>query len=199
MSEDLGPLADVTAFLRGDRPLLEEVRAAVEGVVRSFHAFDAELHGELVQDSIARLVVSLSHGRFRGDSSLKTYAQQVARHACLEQLRARRSGATVDPEAIPSQADWSTPEGELIRSEEHRRNLRLLARLPAESLELLRLIFEERLSYREIAERLGLSEGAIKSRVHRLRLASRDGSPVVQRRKHSTKPPESGGPRGDKP
>lgn len=175
MSESRSTRADVAAFLQGDRLLLEEIRAAVDGVVRSFRSFDADLHGELVQDSIARLVVSLNRGLFRGEASLKTYAQQVARHACLEHLRGRRSRITIDPETLPFEGVSPTPEASLIRSEEHRRNLRILASLPPDSRELLRLIFEEELPYREVAARLGMSEGAIKSRVRRMRLASRGG------------------------
>jgi len=58
-------------------------------------------------------------------------------------------------------------------TEEHARNLEVLAGLPPDCRELLRMVFVDRLSYREIGLKLGISEGAIKTRVHRCRAACR--------------------------
>ena len=84
----------------------------------------------------------------------------------------------MDLDAIPSRALWSEPERALLGTEEHQRNLRAFAALPGESRELLRLIFLEGLSYAEVARRLGVTEGAIKSRVHRVRLTCREAAGV---------------------
>jgi len=165
---------EIAAFLRGDRARVGEIRAAIQSVVRSFQFPDEELDRDLVQDVLSRILQNLSAGRFRGDSSLGTYAQKVAKYTCLEHLRRRRFEIRMDLESIPSRARWSQPEGSLLRTEEHLRNLRLFAALSGESRELLRLIFIEGLSYDEIGRRLGVSEGAIKSRLHRIRLACRE-------------------------
>jgi len=165
-----------TAFLRGDRARVAEIRAAVQTVVRSFQFPDGELDRDLVQDALSRIIQNLSAGRFRGDASLETYAQKVAKYTCLEHLRRKRFEVRMDLESIPSRARWSQPEGSLLRTEEHLRNLRLFASLSEESRELLRLIFLEGLSYHEIGRRLGISEGAIKSRLHRIRLACREAA-----------------------
>ena len=75
------------AFLRGDRARVAEIRAAVQTVVRSFQFPDGELDRDLVQDALSRIIQNLSAGRFRGDASLETYAQKVAKYTCLEHLR----------------------------------------------------------------------------------------------------------------
>lgn len=165
---------EVAAFLRGDRAPVAAIHAAVEAVVRSFQFPRGEQDRELVQDALGRIVQNLTAGRFRGEASLKTYAQRIAKYTCLEHLRRRRVEVKMDLESIPSRARWSEPEESLLWSEEHLRNLRAFAALPGESRELLRLVFLEGLSYVEVARRLGISEGAVKSRVHRVRLTCRE-------------------------
>lgn len=169
---------EIAAFLRGDRARVSEIRAAVQAVVRGFQFPDGEHDRDLVQDALGRIVQSLAAGRFRGESSLKTYARKVAKYTCLEHIRQRRFEVKMDLETIPSAARWSEPEASFLRSEEHLRNLEAFATLPGEGRRLLRLIFLEGLPYGEVARRLGVSVGTIKSRVHRLRLAAREaGAP----------------------
>ncbi len=167
---------EIAAFLRGDRTRVGEIRASIQAVVRSFQFPDAGLEAELAQDALSRIFQNLAAGRFRGESSLKTYAQRVAKYTCLEHVRRKRFEVKMDLDAIPSRARWSEPEGALLGTEEHQRNLRAFAALPGESRELLRLIFLERLSYGEVARRLGVTEGAIKSRVHRVRITCREAA-----------------------
>ena len=165
---------DIEAFLRGDTAVVASIRDAVERVVRGFQFPGRDLERELVQEVLGRLLRNLNAARFRGESTLRTYAQRVAKYACLERIRRRRLEVRVDFEAVPSAAGWSDAEAAYLRKEEHLRNLRVFAALPDDARALLRLIFVEGLSYAEAAERLGVSEGAIKSRVHRARLACRD-------------------------
>jgi len=164
---------EIAAFLAGDRTRVREIRAAVERVVRSFQFPDSELDRDLVQDTLSRVIRNLAAGQFRGESSLRTYAQRVARYTCIEHLRRRRLEVRMNLETIPSTTSWSEPEASFLRTEEHRRNVETFAALSGESRELLRLAFLEGLSYAEIARRVGVSEGAIKLRVRRIRLACR--------------------------
>ena len=168
----------IAEFLRGDVARVREIRDSVRLVVRGFQLAGGANDEDLVQEVLGRICRNLTAGRFRGDSTLRTYAQNVARHTCLEQLRKRRLEARLDPEALPSRARWSEPEGTLLRSEAHLRNLEIFASLPDESRELLRLVFIEGLSYVEVGRRLGVSEGAIKSRVHKIRTACRQAAGI---------------------
>ena len=74
---------------------------------------------------------------------------------------------------MPTASRWARPEEELLHAEEHQENLRILAAMPAECRELFRMIFIEDLGYQEIARCLGISEGAVKTRVRRCRLHRR--------------------------
>ena len=165
------PPEEISAFLDGNPSAVSRIRSAVDQAVRRFRFPNPELHDELVQDALARVIVNLNAGRFRGESSLETYARNVAKYTCLEHLRRKRREAGTDPDSLGSAAG-ADPEGSFIRREEHRRNLRALAALPRECQELFYLVFVEELSYRQVAAHLGVSEGTIKSRVHRCRLTA---------------------------
>ncbi|MGH9867116.1 MAG: RNA polymerase sigma factor [Candidatus Polarisedimenticolia bacterium] len=166
------------AFLRGDIDAVSSIRKTVETSVRAFR-FGPSVESDLVQDALMRLLVNLGAGQFRGESSLRTYAARVARYTCLEHLRRRRDEQPLDPEAVPSVARWSHPEESFLWTEEHLRNLDIFSRLPADCRELLRWIFVEGLSYRDVGARLGVSEGAVKVRVFRCRLAFRSAAGLV--------------------
>src|SRR5262249_29979584 len=161
------------------------MRAAVRAVVRSFQFPGPDAEQELVQDVMGRLVRNLSAGRFRGDSSLRTYAQQVAKYACLGHIRRQRAEVRLDFETIASDARWAEPEDALLLEEEHVRTLAAFAALPQDSRALLRMIFVDGLSYLEAARRLGVTENTIKSRVHRARIECRERAASPAR-----KPPE---------
>jgi len=165
---------EIAAFLRGEQNAVGEVRAAIRIVVRSFQFPGRDVEQELVQDVVGRLVQNLSAGRFRGEASLRTYAQQVAKYACLGYIRRQRCEVRLDFETVPSSARWSGPEEALLLDEEHLRNLETFAALPDESQSLLRMIFVEEMTYLQAARRLGVSESTIKSRVHRIRIECRE-------------------------
>jgi len=161
--------AAIAALLRGDPETIAEVRAAIRVVVRAFQFRGRDVERDLAQEALSRVVENVTTGRFRGEAALRTYAQQVTKFVCLEHIRRRRTEVRVDFESLPSPERWSGPEESLLLDEEHARNLEAFAALPAESRELLRLVFVEGLTYAELARRLGVTESAIKSRIHRLR------------------------------
>ena len=161
---------DARGLLAGDPARVASVRAVIRAVVRRFGFPDAVLREDLIQDALARVFLNLRAGRYRGEASLTTYAQNIAKYACLEHLRRRRQETPFDPDATPSGARWSEPEETFMRAEEHQNNLRILAAMSKECRDLFRLIFVEELTYKEVAGRLGISEGAVKSRVRRCRL-----------------------------
>ena len=167
------------AFLRGESLVVDEIREVVGTVVRAFRISGAD--GDLTQEVLTRLLDNVAAGRFRGDSSFRTYACRVARYTCLEHLRRRRDERPLDAESLASEARWSRPDESYLWTEEHLRNLEIFSRLPDDCRELLKAIFVDGLSYREIGRRLGLSEGAVKVRVFRCRLAFREETGVSAR------------------
>ena len=176
MREKRDTESHVAAFLAGDPTIHAELRRAVELVVRAFHFGPSTATEELVQEGLYRVFVSVRSGAFRGEASLRTFGQRIAENTCLEHLRRMRFRAEVDPSDLPAPRPASQPDALLIRAEEHRRNLRRLAAMSSECRELFRMIFVERLSYVEVARRRGISEMAVKLRVHRCRVTAREAN-----------------------
>lgn len=121
--------------------------------------------------------------RFQGQASFSTWLYRLTSNACIDFLRRekRRSALslTLEPDeeesrqAEVSDERWS-PEALLDRQESLQAVRRALGQLSDEHREVLLLRELEGLSYREIAQALGLEEGTVKSRIARARLALRD-------------------------
>lgn len=125
-----------------------------------------------------------SVARFEGRSQLSTWLYRIATNAALMRLRKRRPEVAFsldepgDDEAGPPGrylVDWSALPGEQLLSAEARAEMdRAVADLP----ETLRSAFVLRdiqgLSGDETAEALGITVQAVKTRLHRARLALRD-------------------------
>jgi RNA polymerase sigma-70 factor (ECF subfamily) len=162
---------EIAGLLRGDRRAVRDVRRVVTHVVRAFRRFPPDEAKDLVQETLTRLLLNLRAGRFRGEASLHTYAQTIAKYTCLEYLRRRRLEPL--PGADGGFPGPNGPEADLLRGERQRARLRAFASLPRQAQRLLLMIFVEGLTYEQVGARLHLSESAIKSRVHRYRLLVR--------------------------
>ncbi len=138
---------------------------------------------DIVQETFVSAITHLD--RFEGRSSLGTWLYRVAYNASLDRLRRRREEPLPadEPEdeageAIPlprSLVEWTvTPEQRLADSEVSAELDRAIGELP-KSLRVVFLLRDiEELSTAETADALGLTEGAVKVRLHRARLALRE-------------------------
>jgi RNA polymerase sigma-70 factor (ECF subfamily) len=94
----------------------------------------------------------------------ENYLRRAAVHAALDLVRARREGAAVDLERLPSAGGSQPDDGdlrELIR--------RALSELPTRSAEIFTLRFFEGLTNPEIAKALGISSITVAVTLHRTR------------------------------
>ena len=163
----------------GDRRALEQVTLRVAGSLYRFgRGFCRDPHDaeDVMQDALVALVSSLE--RFRGEGSLSSWAYVVARNACA---RRRKRSARHEPlehdDGEPKHELPDTgagPERAAERRELHEALEREIAALPDSLRHVLVLRDVEGLSAAEVGERLGLGERAVKSRLHRARLALRE-------------------------
>jgi RNA polymerase sigma factor (sigma-70 family) len=158
-------------LLAGDRETIARIRTRIEAVMRRFVVPGGGSRADLVQEALGRVYLGVATGRYRADASLETYAEQTAKHVCLECVRRRRLLSALTGDDYESEARWADPQRSLLLDEEHREALDVLATLSEETLDMLRMIFVERLPYRQVACRLRISEGALRVRIHRCRSA----------------------------
>ena len=124
---------------------------------------NADLARDAAQECALRFLSDL--GRFRGDSSLKTWAMGIAINVVREFRRGQWKMRLVPK-------DFDAPDGSdpvelhAEQGEEKDRLRRLLADLPERQREALVLRFFEDLSVEETAKVMGCAEGTIKATVH---------------------------------
>ncbi len=117
---------------------------------------------DIVQDTFIRAFGSLDS--FRGESSLRTWLFTIARRLLLDLRRSeRRRGEQVEVQENDAVTDYDSLDA-VVAEEMRDRMHAAVARLSKTQREVFLLRVNEGLSYKEIAEAAGTTEGA--ARVH---------------------------------
>ena len=177
----------VARFLRGESEAVGTVDGWISRAAWPYQRRLADRWDDVLQDVRLEVTRLLGQGKFRGESSLRTYLWRVVSHTCLDQLRAQKKWKWADleeldqgngPELVPSGA---------ARHADRDLLLRVLERVPPDCREMWRMIVAG-LSYKEMSLRLNVAEGTLRVRVLRCReraTALREellGSTLVARR-----------------
>jgi RNA polymerase sigma-70 factor (ECF subfamily) len=141
--------------------------------------------GDVAQESLISMARSLRD--FRGDSSVSSWLFTIARRFCIKKRRRskfapEREESLDAPETGAAQrlADPApNPEQAAANSEIEAALVRAIDRLDPSKREVLLLRDVEGLSAPEVARVLGISVEAVKSRLHRARVAVRDELAVL--------------------
>jgi RNA polymerase sigma-70 factor (ECF subfamily) len=141
---------------------------------------DAE---DITQDVLVQVIRHL--GNFRGESALATWLHRITVNAALahRSKRAVREGHRLrepveafvegDHRETPVRRWWVGPEEQALNRETQQLIEEAITRLPVTYRDVFVLSDVEGLPNAEIAELLGLSVAAVKSRLHRARLLMR--------------------------
>jgi RNA polymerase sigma-70 factor (ECF subfamily) len=136
---------------------------------------------EALQDAFLSAYRGLRN--FKAESTFSTWLYRIATNASLMKYRKRRDGhvsldqsQSTNEDAEPLQlADWAAqPPEELLTAETRQVMAEGIERLPEELRTVFVLRDIEELSNAEVAEILGLSVAAVKSRLHRGRIQLRE-------------------------
>lgn len=154
--------------------LFEQTRNMVFGLgMRLFR--NPEEAADFSQDVYLRVMDKIDS--FRGDSKPSTWVYSVAMHLGLNRLR-RMKRIQFLPEDAEEPITEETPESLLTealdRQETEERVQQELMNLPDSYRVPLMLLYYDRMSYREMSEKLGLPEGTLKSLVYRGKRILRD-------------------------
>jgi RNA polymerase sigma-70 factor (ECF subfamily) len=183
-----------TAGAPADEDLLEAARqgdaAALETLLVRYqpHLYrfglrmcgSAEDAGDVAQESLISMARSLRD--FRGDSSVSSWLYTIARRFCLKKRRRSKFAPPREESLDVPGADAAQRVADPAPSPEETAGNRELAAALTRAIdaldpprrEVLLLRDVEGLSAREVAKVLGISVDAVKSRLHRARVAVRD-------------------------
>ena len=125
---------------------------------------------DLVQEVSLEVTRLLERRTFRGKSSLKTYIWRVTDHACIKQLRSQRRVQWTDVEVLD---DLGSPiEDSPFYQLQQKESERLLLKVMHESSEECRNLWQmilNGLSYQQMSQEVGASEGSLRVKVLRCR------------------------------
>lgn len=170
------PLSDdllLDRCIAGDRPALEELfrryrqpayRVAHRLLGNEADALDA------VQDGFVKVLTNLNG--FQKRSSFKTWLLRVVSNAALDLGRQRGRRETIAPtggDAVNGESQplvWDEPTLGLERNDLRRLLDAALATLPEPQRQTFVLHVDAELSYREVADALGISIGTVMSRLY---------------------------------
>jgi RNA polymerase sigma-70 factor (ECF subfamily) len=162
----------IARCLRGDNRAWERVvgrfRRKVFHIAYRFCSRH-ETAEDLTQEIFLRVFRSLD--RFHQDADFSSWLTSVARNHCIDHYRAtkREREVLVEDDGGGERAPAVYGNPHRMVEEDDRRSLlrRGLERLPPKLREAVILRDLQELSYQEMAERLGLPEGTVKSRINR--------------------------------
>ncbi|MBX3178988.1 MAG: RNA polymerase sigma factor [Candidatus Hydrogenedentes bacterium] len=134
---------------------------------------------EMAQETFLRIYTA--RARFEVDRKFKPWMLCIARNLCLNELKRRK---TVQIEALEDfagamrESRTGPPEENpyeiLLAQERHRFLLGILDALPDDAREIVVLRYFQKLSAREIADIVNSTEGAVRTRLHRILKQMRD-------------------------
>jgi RNA polymerase sigma factor (sigma-70 family) len=160
----------VAHYLEGDADAHATVEGWLASASRPFRRRLGPRWEDVAQDIRLEITRLLGQGTFRGESSLKTYLWRVACHTCLDRLRAQSRWLWTEIDALP---EWEadailTDPAPALEQEAKDLLMRVVEQVPEECRKMWAMVLEG-LSYREMSQRVGVSEGALRVRVLRCR------------------------------
>ncbi len=142
---------------------LEEFQGPLIGYATSILG-DADRARDVVQDTFLKLYQQEPD---KVNRSLKAWLFTVCRNRAFDILRKEKRMTTVESEQLESMASESgDPAAQAARSEQHSEVIRFLDRLPDNQREVIRLKFQNELSYKEISEVTRLSVSNVGFLIH---------------------------------
>lgn len=110
---------------------------------------------------------------WRGDCSLRTFVARVTHNVCIDHVRRVTREPRRQELSVDMRSDAEAPDEAAIRSDLGRRLSTAVADLPP-ALRDVAVLMLEGFSAQEIADTLGLAEGAVATRATRARAALRE-------------------------
>lgn len=147
--------------------LFDRYRKAVYGLFlqRTGSPDDAS---DLLQETFIKVYINIR--RYSADYTFGQWLYTIARNTFVDFVRKSRDEVPLDGRfSIPVASSVPTPEERFINLQQRARLEGCMKRMSPGYRRLIEMRFFEELSYEEIAERLTMPMGTVKTRIHRAR------------------------------
>lgn len=160
----------VTRFLRGDADAVTTLDGWIARAAWPYQRRLAHRWDDVLQDVRLEVTRLLGEGKFRGESSLRTYLWRVVCHTCLDQIRSQGKWQFTDLDAVDQEDGRASALPRLPVEDPAERDLllRVVDRASPECRDLWKMLLLGH-SYKEMSLRLQVAEGTLRVRVLRCR------------------------------
>lgn len=122
---------------------------------------------DLLQETFIKVYINLH--RYRADYTFGQWVYTIARNTFIDFVRRRQDDLSIDERFSAPASDAPTPEQSFINLQQRTQIENYLARLAPRYRRLIVMRFFEEYSYEEIAAKLSLPLGTVKTQIHRAR------------------------------
>ena len=122
---------------------------------------------DLLQETFIKVYINLH--RYRPDYTFGQWVYTIARNTFIDYVRRRQEDLPIDDKFTAPPSNNPTPEENIIRKQQRTQIERYLQAMPPRYRQLIVMRFFEEYSYEEIAMKLELPLGTVKTQIHRAR------------------------------
>ena len=131
---------------------------------RTGNAEDAD---DLLQETFIKVYMNLH--RYSPEYTFGQWLYTIARNTFIDYVRKRQDDLPIDEKFSSPASNTPTPEESVINSQQRHQIELCIALLPENYRRLIRMRFFDEYSYEEIAVKLSLPLGTVKTQIHRAR------------------------------
>ena len=128
---------------------------------------DMGLAEDAVQETFIKVYMNLH--RYSPEYTFGQWLYTIARNTFIDYVRKRQDDLPIDEKFSSPASNTPTPEESVINSQQRHQIELCIARLPENYRRLIRMRFFDEYSYEEIAVKLSLPLGTVKTQIHRAR------------------------------
>ena len=160
----------VTRVLEGDDAAFEYLFNRYRDAI--YRLFVQRLGGvndaaALLQETFIKVYINLH--RYRPDYTFGQWVYTIARNTFIDYVRRRQEDLPIDERFAAPASNRPTPEERILDLQQRRQIEHYLERLSPRYRELIVMRFFDEYSYEEIAAKLSLPLGTVKTQIHRAR------------------------------
>ncbi len=160
----------VQAALKGDNQAFEAlITRYKESISRLFISRTNSIHdtNDLMQETLIKAYVNLH--RYDSRYTFGQWIYTIARNTLIDSQRRRHEDYSLEERFAILDVKSPSPEQCVINNQDRKLIELSIERLSATHAQLFRMRFLEEYSYEEIAEKLGMPLGSVKTNIHRAR------------------------------
>jgi len=164
----------IRKYLEGDSIVFDEVDRWARGVLQQRYPRLADEHEDLSQIVHQNLLGNLRAGKYEGRSALRRYVTGITHYIAIERLRDLYRTRALSESLSREPTRTSDNPYVTIEALDRKKLLhQVFQSLPEECRQLWSLIFGERMSHEDVALRLKIAPGTVKSRTWHCRRKAR--------------------------